>query len=270
MLKFMFITNQPNLAAFVYNHGVQRIFVDLEILGKQERQGHLNTVISCHTLEDIRAVRQAVPKAELLVRINPLNPSSAEEINSVIELGADLIMLPMFHTYEEVSLVAQMIDARVPLIPLVETPAAVSVLSEVIELPGVTEIYIGLNDLSLALQFKFMFQPLANGMLEKMADILRAKGMPFGFGGIARVGQGKLAAELIMTEHLRLGSSCVILSRAFYDYANNLKELTHNIDFGVEIKRLREIEIDLARREQEQIRGDFRRLVSTIDAILAT
>lgn len=268
MLKFMFITNQSDIAAFVHAQGVQRIFLDLEILGKKERQGHLNTVISCHTMDDVKRVRQAVPKAELLVRINPLNPSSTEEINTVIKSGADLIMLPMFHTDEEVFTVAQMIDGRVPLIPLVETPAAVLGLPEVIELPGVTEIYIGLNDLSLALQFKFMFQPLANGMLEKMARILRAKGMPFGFGGIARVGQGKLAAELIMTEHLRLGSSCVILSRAFHGNASHLEELTQNIDFGAEIKRLREIEANLAKREQPQIDGDFKHLVDTIDSIV--
>lgn len=270
MIKFMFITNQADMATFVCKHGVQRIFIDLETLGKQERQGHLNTVMSAHTLEDLAALRQAVPDAELLVRINPLNPGSFDEINAVIELGADLMMLPMFHRCEEVSTVTQMINGRLPLIPLVETPGAVSVLSDIVEVPGVAEIYIGLNDLSLALQFKFMFQPLVNGMLEKMAHILRAKSIPFGFGGIARLGQGKLSAELIMAEHLRLGSSCVILSRAFHGYANNLEELKHNIDFGAEIKRLREVEADLAKRKQEQIDGDFRRLVNTIDTILAT
>ena len=267
MLKFMLITNQPDIAQFVYAQGVERIFVDLEILGKKERQGHLNTVISCHTLEDVRQIRQAVPKAELLVRINPINPRTAQEVNAVIAAGADLLMLPMFTSALQVLALTHIIDGRVPLVPLVETPAAVDALAEVIAIPGVTEIYIGLNDLSLALQYKFLFQPLANGMLEKMASILRAEGIPFGFGGIARVGQGKLPAEQVMTEHLRLGSSCVILSRAFHGGANNLQELNNNINFAAEIQRLRDAENNLSKRDKQKIDQDFKQLVATIDGI---
>ena len=43
----------------------------------------------------------------------------------------------------------------------------------------------------------------------------KAKGIPYGFGGIARIGEGTLPAESIVMEHYRLGSSRVILSRSF-------------------------------------------------------
>ena len=258
----MFITNEINIAKLAYAGGAECIFVDLEILGKKERQGHLNTVISCHTIEDVRHIRKAVPRAELLVRINPVNPRTAQEIDSVVKAGADVLMLPMFHTYEEVLAVTHIIDNRLPLILLVETPAAVDNLPDIIKLPGIKEIYIGLNDLSLALKFKFMFQPLADGMLEKMADVLHSENMPFGFGGIARIGQGKLPSELILSEHLRLGSSRVILSRAFYADLGIEK-----IDFAYEIERLREAEYSLAQRDKKQINQDHKKLITIINNI---
>ncbi len=39
----MMITASPEVAAFIEQHGVARIFMDQEVLGKAERQGHLDT-----------------------------------------------------------------------------------------------------------------------------------------------------------------------------------------------------------------------------------
>lgn len=39
--------------------------------------------------------------------------------------------------------------------------------------------------------------------------------IPFGFGGIARIGEGMLPSDYILGEHVRLGSTSVILSRTF-------------------------------------------------------
>ena len=68
MLKLMYITNDPHVAGLAEAAGVDRIFIDLESVGKQLRQGGMNTVQSDHTLADIRNVRPAVKKAELMVR----------------------------------------------------------------------------------------------------------------------------------------------------------------------------------------------------------
>ena len=38
MLKFMYITNDPKIAALAESAGVDRIFIDLETVGKQLRQ----------------------------------------------------------------------------------------------------------------------------------------------------------------------------------------------------------------------------------------
>ena len=39
MLKLMYITNDPRTALIAEQAGVDRIFVDLETVGKQQRQG---------------------------------------------------------------------------------------------------------------------------------------------------------------------------------------------------------------------------------------
>lgn len=52
-------------------------------------------------------------------------------------------------------------------------------------------------------------------------------GIPYGFGGIARLGCGDLPAERIIMEHYRLGSSRAILSRSFCntDLISDLSEV---------------------------------------------
>lgn len=39
MLKLMYITNQSDVAKIADENGVDRIFIDLEKIGKKERQG---------------------------------------------------------------------------------------------------------------------------------------------------------------------------------------------------------------------------------------
>ena len=78
MLKLMYITNRPEIVHIAEQSGVDRIFVDLETIGKQERQGGMDTVQSHHTLDDVAAVGNSVDRAELLVRSGQKSkPSSA-------------------------------------------------------------------------------------------------------------------------------------------------------------------------------------------------
>lgn len=53
-LKLMYITNNPEVAQIAERAGVDRIFVDMEYIGKSERQGGMDTVQSHHTLEDVK------------------------------------------------------------------------------------------------------------------------------------------------------------------------------------------------------------------------
>lgn len=109
----MYITNRPEIAQIAESAGVDRIFVDLEYIGKSARQVGLDTVQSHHTIDDVVAIRAAIEKAELLVRVNPIHEatkeysSSQDEINAVVRAGADIVMLPFFKTAAEVRTLLQ-------------------------------------------------------------------------------------------------------------------------------------------------------------------
>ena len=221
MLKLMYITNRPEIAQVVENAGVERIFIDMEYIGKAVRQGGMDTVQCHHTIEDIRAIKKALTKSKIMTRCNPIHEatseycSSKEEIDAAIEAGADILMLPYFKTAKEVQEFVRLVDGRAKTLPLIETPEAVVCIDEILEIDSIDEIFVGLNDLSLGYGMKFMFQLLVDGTVERLCEKFKAKGIPYGFGGIAALGKGMLPSERVIAEHYRLGSTCAILSRSF-------------------------------------------------------
>ena len=193
MLNLMYITNRPEIAQIAESAGVDRIFVDLEYIGKADRQSGLDTVKSKHTLDDVRIISKAITMAELLVRINPIHEateeycSSKEEIDIAIANGADIIMLPFFKTLNEVAQFLTYVNGRVKTMLLLETPEAVEIIDEILQLKGIDYIHIGLNDLSLGYGMKFMFQLLADGTVERLCTKFREKGIPYGFCNVDKI-----------------------------------------------------------------------------------
>lgn len=253
---YLFITDDPATAAYVDACGVDRVFIDLETLGKQERQGRFDTVISRHDERNIGPVRQSVRRAEVMVRLNPLHAESGTEIDAAIDAGAHSLMLPMFRTPEEVRTFCRLVGGRVPVIPLVETADALRRLRDVIAVDGVAEIHVGLNDLHRDLGLKFLFEPLAAGLVEAATEHCRRCNVPFGVGGISRVGHGEIPGELVLAEHCRIGSTRAILSRAFHQRAASLEELRGKIDLAAEIAKLHAAESKLLSRTPAEIQHD--------------
>lgn len=214
-MRLIYITNDLARARAAEAAGVDQIMVDLEINGKVARQGHLDTVISRHAPQDVSNLRAIVSKSELLVRVNPIFEGSAEEISDCISRGADRLMLPMFSSDEEVRRFVDLAAGRVRLTLLLETPAALARLPAIIDIPGIESVHLGLNDMHLAFGLDFMFELLSGGLVAHAAGLVREQGLVFGFGGVARLGGGMLPAQLILSEHVRLGSEQVILSRDF-------------------------------------------------------
>ncbi|WP_214700002.1 MULTISPECIES: aldolase/citrate lyase family protein [unclassified Exiguobacterium] len=219
-LTLMYITNQPEVARVAEQNGVDWIFIDLEIMGKTERQGHLDTVISRHNFQDISRVRAVLKHSKLLVRVNPIFRGSRQEIDEVINRGADIVMLPYYKTTDEVKRLIEFVHGRAKVCLLCETKEAVECMPDVLKLDGIDFIHIGLNDLHLSYGQSFLFEPLANGLVEKIINQIREQDIIYGFGGIARIGEGKLPAEKILAEHKRLDSSLIILSRSFCNLGN--------------------------------------------------
>lgn len=269
-LDLMLITNQPELGRTALTAGVDRLFIDLERLGKLERQGHLDTHISDHRWEDIADMRQTLPDAKLLVRINPMNVNSPHEIEMALHAHTDILMLPMFRTRAEVAHFLELVDGRAMCSLLLETPQALVRAPDIMAEKGIDEVHIGLNDLHLGLGLKFMFEILSSGLLDFLSDIVHSRGIRFGFGGVARIGEGLLPAEVILREHARLNSEGVILSRTFHRRARSVEEMQRNVDLAVEIERIREVYQSALVRSKDEVERDRQDMVRLVHEIIRT
>ena len=278
MLKLMYITNRPDIAQIAETAGADRIFVDMEFIGKDQRQKGLDTVKSHHTIDDVRVIKNAVESAQVLVRVNPIHdalpdyPSSGDEIDGAVAAGADIVMLPFFKTVAEVRSFLDFVGGRTRTMLLVETPEAVAQIDDILALPGIDEVHIGINDLSIGYGLPFMFQLLADGTVEQLCFKFRRKGIPYGFGGIASLGNGLLPSEYVIREHYRLGSSCAILSRSFCDVTKVKHVGIINQMFLKGVREIRELEeeCELHARYFWDNEAEIRRQVAQITARMRT
>ncbi|SHH04153.1 aldolase/citrate lyase/malate synthase family protein [Pedobacter caeni] len=262
-MEFLIIENKPERARAFDEMGVDRIFLDLEIIGKIERQGHLDTVISQHhQIEDIDPIKKELQQSKLLVRCNPIHEHSSSEINEIIGRGADIIMLPFFKSHFEVEHFLAIVDGRVGTTLLLETPEAFCRIDNILALKGIEEIHIGLNDLHLGMGLNFMFELISTGVVDYLVKKIEEKGLKFGIGGIANLEGGLIPGKSILSEHVRLGSSMAILSRSMTNSFNN------NLDgIGEEVKRLRAFEAFLLKQNETYFReahADFVRAVNNL------
>lgn len=275
-LKLMYITNKPAIAEIAEVYGVDWIFLDMEFIGKDARQGGLDTVQNHHTVKDIANIKNAVNKAKVLVRVNPIHealpdyPSSKDEIDASIKAGADILMLPFFKSVEEVKEFIRLVGGRAKTLLLMETVEAANLVDEILEVPGIDMIHLGLNDLHLELGMKFMFELLANGTVEKLGNKIRAKGIPFGFGGIATLDGGALPGSMVLKEHVRLGSSMVIVSRSFCntDVVTDLNEVKKIFDTG--ISGLRALEKEAFQADAAYLEENRKAVVAAVNKIAGT
>lgn len=251
-LTLMYITNNPVVAKAAEMSNIDWIFLDLESLGKEERQSNMDTVKSKHQISDIPKIKTVLTKSLLLVRVNPINPLSAHEIDEVINAGADIVMLPYFKSNDEVMKFIKYVNKRAKICLLLETPEAVNNIDIILKNPEIDYIHIGLNDLHLGYKLKFMFELLSNGIVETIINKISKTSIKYGFGGIAGLGEGDLPAELIINEHYRLGSHMAILSRSFYKQTGFEDDIFHVVNLmknKIEIIRAYENELLLKEKD---------------------
>jgi hypothetical protein len=231
-------TADPRLARAADAAGVERIGVDLERLGKQERQGKRGTWISPHEEEDLERLAPALTRARLFARVNPLNPDSERELASVIARGAEVLMLPMVMDAEQaagfVRLVRQTGKSGTTLVLLLEHVEALERLQEVVLVPGVDEVHIGLNDLAISLGLRNRWMALAGDLVAAAGATVREAKLRFGLGGIGRAGDRSLPvpADLIYAEYARTGANAALLARSFFGNGQT--------DLHAEVARARE------------------------------
>lgn len=225
-------TADPGLARDGEEAGVDRVGLDLEKIGKKARQHHLNTWISEHAEADLPAIRSALRKARLFVRTNPLHAGSREEIHRLIDGGAEVLMLPMFHTPDEAASYVRLVAGRADVSLLLETASAARRVDEIVRIPGIHEIHVGLNDLRISRGLGNHFEVLACDSMRVLSDTIRAAGIRFGFGGIGRVDDGQLPvpSDLVYAQYPRLEADRALIARAFFPRDGTPIDLTIEVD----------------------------------------
>jgi hypothetical protein len=227
-MKFLIIENNLQRALKFESFGIETIFIDLEQFGKQKRQGHIDSVKSKHEVSDIAKIKAGLNNAEILVRIDPVNPNTKKQIDDVIIAGADIIMLPYFTTFEEVEYFFDCIDGRVKTKLLFEHIDSLPLIESIHNKFSMDEVYFGLNDLSLSIGHNFMFSVLTNNILDNAISYCKLNNIRFGIGGIGSYNNGKIPGKLILREYKRLGASSTILSRSIVNLFNENENIFIN------------------------------------------
>ena len=259
-----FITNNLALAVAGDKAGIDRVFIDLENLGKAKRQAGRSLFLSDHEIEDVRRMKEAVREAKIMVRIDPLHLHTKRQIDWVTGYGADVILLPYFHRIDEANRFVDLVAGRAVAALLVETPEAVSVLPVLCRLPGIGEIHIGLNDLSLAMNRSFLFDIVADGTVDRICSVLRDSGLPFGFGGIGSLSRNDLPLEpeAVLAEQVLQGATRGWLSRTFRDLPiEKLDEEVRRIRLTVDFWQ------NADRYQQEEIRARLRGQILAVSPV---
>lgn len=266
-LKLMILASDPISATDAQNAGVDRVFYDLEYIGKEARQRGRNTVKSLNNIDDIPSVRKVLDKSELLVRTNPIHAYSKEEVEKAISYGADILMLPMVIDHHDVEQFVQMVNGRAKVCIMIETAASMARLDKILAVPGVDEIFIGLNDLHISMGLTFMFELLSDGLVEYIAEKCNRAGIPFGFGGIARIGEGDLPSDNILGEHYRLGSTSVILSRTFKGVVG-VDVNARPVDLSIEVAKVRRRMSEFESWEMEDFMNNKIQIEKSVDIVI--
>jgi citrate lyase beta subunit len=213
--------------------GVDRIGIDLERLGKAERQHGLGTWISPHAEDDLDRIGAVLDGAALFARVNPLHGGSRSEVDRVLTRGVRVVMLPMVADAREAATFVDLVAGRARVVLLVECAEALRHLDDLVAVAGVDEVHIGLNDLALSLGLTSRWLALAGDLATAAGERVRAAGLRFGLGGIGRVDQGGLPvpADLVYAQYARTGATAALLSRSF--------AAADGIDLGDEVARAR-------------------------------
>ncbi len=216
------LTADPARAQACDGAGVDRVGVDIERLGKRERQGHIaDARISSHTIDDLAVIAPLLHHAAAFIRVNPMHDGSAAEIERALAAGARTIMLPYFRHADAVRAFVDRVAGRAAPIVLLETAEAASRVAEIVAVPGLIEVMVGLNDLHRDLGLPSHFAVLCTTLIETVAGQVRDAGLGFGFGGVAHPDDMALpiAPDLIYAQYARLGANAAWLSRSFFRHA---------------------------------------------------
>jgi hypothetical protein len=236
--NYIAITNNPVHAQTLSECGIQQIMVDTEVMGKIARQGHKDTVISNHTLSDVCKLKALKLGLKIICRINPFHDKIEEELEEAIVNGADMIMIPMITSMDEYRTIVNLIDGRVEIIPLIETPYSFFKLGEILNLSTLQQIHFGLNDLCISLGMKNLFEVLLSQTFQETVKQVKFNSLCLGIGGIGdpQTNQ-KVSPSALLNHYMKCGANSVILSRNFFDENVDKEYIIRSLEIFEEVIR---------------------------------
>ena len=232
--RLTLLTDDPALAAKADRAGVDRIGLDLERLGKAERQAGEDVRLSEHRIADLAVVGGAIRSAALFARLNPVHDGTRQEVETALALGAKVLMLPYFRGAREVETFTMAVARRAQVIILVETAPALTRIRDILAVPGIDEVMAGLNDLRLALGVRSHFEVLASPLIDMLAAETHRAGLAFSVGGVSRPDDAlPLPPDLVLAQYPRLQATGAWLSRSL------LRGLPPEIDLADAVASIR-------------------------------
>ncbi len=217
-LLTMLWSADPVLAGRADAAGIDRIGLDLEVIGKAQRQRGLGTWVSAHREDQLAPMRGAVTRGELFCRVNPIHPGSRAEIDRVLACGVDVLMLPMFTTVAEVETFVALIDGRARAVPLLEHRLAADQVAQIVRVAGLDCVHVGLTDLALSLNATNRFALMASPLMDRIASAVHGAGLRLCVGGIGRAMDDSqpIPTDAIYAQYARLDATGALVSRTFF------------------------------------------------------
>lgn len=246
MIKLFLFTTEVEFAKQAEAAGVDSVIVDWECIDKHRRQKDYSTEVNTDTPEDVARLAEHL-KIPITVRINRWGHYTATEISTALDNGAQIIMLPMAQTPQEVEQFVDLIDGRAQTLIQIETQSLVDQCRGLKDI-GWDYAYIGLNDLMISRGSQVIWDPLIDGTVETIYGTL--PGRQIGCCGVTIVGGGYPLPFLdLFREMARLGCGLSFLRRTF-------KREIVGRDFCCEVDAIRATWNALCQRSPQAIQED--------------
>lgn len=209
-IELLLFSKDLSLVEVADRAGMDGFIIDWEDRERFQRQQLAGEPVD--TTDDLQRIT-SITQRPVWCRINQPGEWTEAEVEQAIEHGADLILLPMVRSPDEVKHFLSLVAGRTQTGVLVETVEACACAPQLAALP-LDRVYVGLFDLLRSRGGGDLFEPLTDGTVERLRHVFHTSA--FGVAGLTTVDRGAPIPCLELMAHLqRLGCDFTFLRNAF-------------------------------------------------------